>query len=188
MSMKSAVKEHISNFPITEHFKKHGFLLNGTCDEQFTVYKDGMELRKFSRQDLKNCAELYKEVFSNHPWNDGWMKRSQVMNYLNELISNPVFMGYVIYQNSEMVAACLGHSRSWWSGKEFFIDEFFVAAKFQGMGIGALLLEYVENLPEMRDFNGLNLSTDKTVPAKNFYLKNGFKTRNNRVTMIKKFY
>lgn len=186
--MKSAVKEHISNFPITEHFKKHGFFINGTCDEHYPVYRDGMEIRKFSVQDIKNCAKLYKEVFSGPPWNDGWIEMSQVMNYLNELISNPAFMGYVIYQDSEIVAACLGHSRSWWSGKELFIDEFFVASQFQGMGIGTLLLEYVENHPEMKDFSGLNLLTDKTVPAKNFYLRNGFKTKNNRITMIKKFY
>jgi|GEM_PF-233223 len=200
MSMKSAVKEHVSNSQVTEHFKKHGsFLLNGILidgfiskleidNKDFPVYKDGMEFRKFSHQDFDNTAKLYKEVFSAQPWNDEWIKLSKVKEYLNELIRNPVFSGYVVYQNSQMVAACFGHSRSWWSGNEFFIDEFFVSSDCQGQGIGSLLMDYLENHPELTDVDSFQLLTNYNVPAKDFYHKNGFKIRNNRITMTKKFF
>lgn len=200
MSMKSAVKEHVSNSQVTEHFKKHGsFLLNGIIldgfiskleidNKDFIVHRDGMEFKKFSLQDLDNSAKLYKEVFSEHPWNDEWIRLSQVKEYLEELIKNPVFRGYVVYQNSELVAACLGHSRSWWSGNEFFIDEFFVSSSYQGQGIGSLLMDYVENHPELRDVDSFQLLTNSDVPAKDFYRKNGFKIKNNRITMTKKFF
>lgn len=198
--MKSAVKEHVSNFPVTEHFKKHGsFFLNeigingfiskfGIDNKDFRVYKEGMSFMKFSHEDLDESAKLYKEVFSEHPWNDEWLRLSKVKEYLKELIRNPVFSGYVVYQESELVAVCLGHSRSWWSGNEFFIDEFFVSSKYQGQGIGSLLMDYIENHPELKDIDSFQLLTNKTVPAKDFYKKNGFKTRENRITMTKKFY
>ncbi len=195
MSIKTAVKEHISYSPLKEHLKKHGsFFLNETvsqqpiCSDCTAVYQDGWDMRNFSEEDLNNCVELYKDVFSADPWNDQWIESSVVRDYLNELINNPVFRGYVIYKNSEMIAACLGHSRSWWSGKEFFIDEFFVSAKFQGKGIGTMLMNFVENHPDMINCNIFHLLTDKDVPAKNFYVKNGFKTRDNRITMVKKFF
>lgn len=200
MSMKSAVKEHVSNSLVTEHFKKHGsFLLNGIIidgfiskfesdNNDFIIYEEGMEFKKFAWQDFDNLAKLYKEVFSKQPWNDEWIKLSQVKEYLNELIKNPVFTGYVVYQNSELVAACLGHSRSWWSGNEFIIDEFFVSSNCQGKGIGTLLMDYMENHPELRDVGSFQLLTNYDVPAKDFYRKNGFKIRNNRITMTKKFF
>ena len=200
MSMKLGVKEHVSNSPVTEHFKKHGlFLLNEilhdgfiskfeTANKDFLLRKCGMEFKKFSRQDLDNSAKLYQEVFSEQPWNDEWIGLSQVKNYLKELIQNPVFGGYVVYHNSRLVAACLGHSRSWWSGNEFIIDEFFVSSKYQGQGIGSLLMEYMENHPELSNIDSFQLLTNKDVPAKDFYRKNGFKIRNNRISMAKKFY
>jgi len=200
MSMKSAVKEHVSNSQVTEHFRKHGsFLLNGILmdgfiskleidGKNFTKYKDGMVFKKFSHQDFDNSAKLYKEVFSEQPWNDGWIRLSKVKEYLKELIQNPVFSGYVVYQNSELMAACFGHSRSWWSGNEFVIDEFFVASQCQGQGVGSLLLNYLENHPELRNVNSFQLSTNYDVPARDFYHKNGFKIRNNRITMTKRFF
>ncbi|MTK63495.1 MAG: GNAT family N-acetyltransferase [Methanobacterium sp.] len=200
MSMKSAVKEHVSNSQVTEHVKKHGsFLLNEiiidgfiskleVVNQDFIKYRDGMEFKKFSRQDLDNSAKLYKEVFSQQPWNDEWIRLSRVKEYLNELIENPVFSGYVVYQNSELLAACFGHSRSWWSGDEFFIDEFFVSSRYQGRGIGSLLMGYVENHPELENIESFHLLTNNNVPARDFYHKNGFKTRKNRITMTKKFF
>jgi aminoglycoside 6'-N-acetyltransferase I len=197
--MKSAVKEHVSNSPVTGHFKKHGaFLLNGKSIDGFIskleldnkdfTYKAGMKFKKFSQKDLDASAKLYKDVFSEQPWNDEWQRLSRVKEYLKELIQNPVFRGYVVYKDSELVAACLGHSRSWWSGNEFFIDEFFVSSRYQGKGVGSLLMDYMENHPELGDVDSFQLLTNKNVPAKDFYRKNGFKIRNNRIIMNKKFF
>lgn len=199
MSMKSAVKDHVTNSPITEHFKRHGWILsyvipheesssiqNGLGEE--STFRRRMELKKFSELDLNNCSKLYKEVFSDEPWNDEWITISQVRSYLKQLIKNPVFRGYVVYQDSKLVAACLGHERSWWDGNEFFIDEFFVSSEFQGRGIGSLLMNYVEKHPEMKDINSFHLLTNNDVPAKNFYVKNGFKSNNKRIIMKKKFF
>jgi aminoglycoside 6'-N-acetyltransferase I len=63
-------------------------------------------------------------------WYEGCLSIEQVRKYVKELIANPVFEGFVAYKSSDIIIAVfLGHKRSWWNGREFFIDELFVAKK-----------------------------------------------------------
>jgi GNAT superfamily N-acetyltransferase len=144
-------------------------------------------MKRFTLNDLDGCVELYKDVFSAEPWYDGWLSIEQVRKYVNELIANPVFEGFVAYDNSDIIAVCLGHKRSWWNGKEFFIDELFVTKKMQGKGIGTQLLNYVESNPLIGDCVRLILLTNNDLPAEKFYLKRGFKIKKNRIIMVKNF-
>ncbi len=131
------------------------------------------------------CVELYKDVFSSYPWNDYWLSNEQVRYYLNELIENPVFEGYVAYEHSKLIAVCLGHKRSWWYGKEFFIDELFVSREMQGNGIGSKLMEFVEFNTAIGNCIRLTLLTNRNFPAEEFYLKKGFNINEKRIVMAK---
>ena len=84
-----------------------------------------------------------------------------------------------------MVAVCFGHKRSWWTGKEFFIDELFVANGIQGNGIGTRLLHYVERNLFILDCMKLTLLTNKDIAAEDFYLKKGFIINQNKIIMTK---
>ncbi len=186
MSVKSMVKEHFTNGPISEHFKKHGTIFKGKNELDLSQnYYETIEMRNFTLEDMDRCVELYKEVFRTDPWNDNWLSSDQVKYYLMELIKNPVFEGFVAYENFNMIAACFGHKRSWWTGKEFFIDELFVANEKQGNGIGTKLLNYVELNPLIADCQCLILITNKDLPAEEFYLKKGFKINQERIIMAK---
>jgi aminoglycoside 6'-N-acetyltransferase I len=200
MSVKSMFIEHVTMG--TEHFKKHGTIFfpeknrgytgsvnehNEVCNK-ITISEDqeSIEMRNFQIEDMDMCVELYRKVFSANPWNDGWLSNEQVMDYLKELVENPVFEGFVAYQKSDVVAACFGHKRSWWTGKDFFIDELFVAEEMQGIGIGSKLLEYVETNYAIYDCMRLILLTNKDLPAEKFYLKKGFKINENRISLSKR--
>jgi aminoglycoside 6'-N-acetyltransferase I len=185
VSVKSIVKEHFTHSPISEHFKKHGRVYRGKNHVNYTACNETIEIRNFTTGDIAACAELYKDVFSADPWNDGWISNYQVRYYLHELIENPVFEGFVAYEKSNMVGVCFGHKRSWWTGKEFMIDELFVDNEVQGNGIGTKLLEYVECNQVTGDCNRLTLLTNRDLPAEEFYLKKGFKINENRITMAK---
>jgi aminoglycoside 6'-N-acetyltransferase I len=188
LSVKTIVKSHFSSFPITEHFKKHKtFFSDRNQVEFFPKYFGEVEMRRFTLQDLDGCVDLYKEVFSADPWYDDWLSNEQVRHYLKELIANPVFEGFVAYESSDIIAVCLGHKRSWWNGKEFFIDELFVAKNMQEKGIGTQLLNYVESNPLIDDCVRLILLTNSNFPAEKFYLKRGFKINKNRIIMVKNF-
>jgi ribosomal protein S18 acetylase RimI-like enzyme len=186
MSVKTMMKSHFSNFPIPEHFKKHITSSSGRNQfDDFPRYNGKLEIKRFTIQDMEVCVELYNEVFSADPWYDEWTSTEQIKNYLNELVANPVFEGFVAYDSSDIIAVCLGHKRSWWTGKEFFIDELFVAKNMQGKGIGTQLLDYVESNRLIGDCVRLILLTNNDLPAEKFYLKRGFKRNNKRIIMVK---
>lgn len=194
MSIKSSVKEHFTSNPLKDHFegsslKSHWdyFFQDESGNEISQEFKFHNELnfRKFTRQDLDECALLFKKVFSDAPWYDEWVSWEQSRKYLKELVENPVFEGFVRSENSKIVAVCLGHQRSWWRGKEFFVDEFFVENGRQGNGIGGETANLLFKVLREEGYTRVILLTNKGIPAETFYLKNGFYNNENRTVMVK---
>lgn len=185
-SVKTLLIEHLNHTTISEHIRKHGTLFSKNNHVVYdSDFFDGLEISTYTSKDLDDCVDLYLEVFSSDPWFDDWKSRDQVRNYLKELMKNPVFKGYVVYSKDKLLAVCLGHKRSWWSGKEYFIDELFVSNEIQGRGLGTYLLDYVVDMLNMEDCTRLTLLTNRNFPAEKFYLKNGFDIKTERLVMIK---
>lgn len=185
----SSLKEHLGNNSLKNHWDNHwGYFFQNDMEsgisKQFFTGKE-LNIRRFTWEDLDECAELFKKVFSANPWYDNWVSSDQAKNYLIELIENPVFEGFVAYENSEILAVCMGHRRSWWMGKEFFVDEFFVENKRQGNGIGTKTLDIITNNLAEEGYTRLTLLTNKEIPAERFYLKNGFYNNNQRTVLVK---
>lgn len=185
MSIKAAVKDHFASVPISRHLKTHFEYLYGLNSFE-SSYNDGnLLIRNFTLKDIDKCADLFKEVFSAYPWYDNWVSVQQTRTYLMELIENPVFEGYVAYNGSDIAAVCFGHKRSFWTGKEFFIDEFYVRNENQGNGIGTGMLTYVKESLMKEEYTRLVLLTNKRMPAEEFYIKNGFYNNQDRTVMVK---
>ena len=180
-SVREHLHDHFSSNLISKHLNYH---FSNSNEIKLEKIDPGLELRKFNSEDIDKCAKLFKEVFSSYPWYDNWASFNQVRSYLIELIENPLFEGFVAYQDSEIAAVCFGHRKSWWMGKEFFIDEFYVANEKQGNGIGTKLMDYVKASLIKEDYSRLVLLTNKDIPAEEFYLKNGFYTNLDRINMI----
>jgi aminoglycoside 6'-N-acetyltransferase I len=183
MSIKTVFKEHFMQSPFSKHINKHLGNL-----EKINVKLDNvnLELRNYRSDDTFQCAELFVDVFNDDPWFDDWLSFDYAYDYLLELVMNPVFMGFVVCDDSsEIVGVCFGHKKSWWNGKEFIIDEFFVSNNLQGTGIGSLLMDYVIDILSDNDFKRLILITNRNIPAEWFYIKNGFFKNENRIVMIK---
>jgi len=189
MSIKVSVKEHFSEHfsssPISRHLRNHFSVTNGINDIGLYNKNGNILIRKFAIGDIDKCAELFKEVFSAYPWYDNWVSFEQARTYLMELIENPVFKGYVAYNGHDMVAVCFGRKRSFWTGKEFFIDEFYVKNESQGNGIGTRMLDYVKESIIEENYRCLILLTNRGIPAEEFYIKNGFYNNQNRTVMVK---
>lgn len=191
MSIKALVKEHLNNHSLFDHsIMDHGnhVFLNKRDDEcaEIIYNNDFLSIRKFSSCDLDECSVLFKEVFSSDPWYDRWVSLEQTQVYLRELVDNPIFEGFVALEDEDIIAVCLGHSKSWWSGKEFVVDEFFVSPEKQGNGMGTRLIDIVSKYLLEKDYARLILLTNKGIPAEDFYLKNGFFNNQKRTVMTKK--
>ncbi len=195
MSIKTAIKDHFTNNALKEHLgnntiKDHwGYFVHNHIENvnlENSTLNNKVNIRKFSRDDLDECTRLYTQVFSSYPWYDNWVSSDQVRNYLTELIENPVFEGFVLLEDSKIVAVCMGHKRSWWMGKEFVVDEFLVENGRQGNGIGTKMMNFMSNTLSDHGYTRLILLTDKEIPAESFYLKNGFYNNYKRTVMVKK--
>ncbi|NYB51776.1 MAG: GNAT family N-acetyltransferase [Methanobacteriaceae archaeon] len=201
MSIKAAVKNHFinhlfkedgGNLSFQEHLannsKIHGdyFIQDKTEDGALgEIHQEKLVFRRFSWEDFDESAELFKKVFNAGPWYDNWRSLDEVRNYLGELASNPVFEGFIVQENSHIIAACMGRRRSWWNGKEFFVDEFLVENDMQGEGIGTKLMNFVSQSLLKEGYTRIILFTNKGIPAEIFYLKNGFYNNQNRTVMVK---
>lgn len=182
MSIKCLIKEHFSNRLISRHL----IIQNSNVKEiEQDEINDKLLIKNFTISDVDKCAELYLKVFSAYPWYDEWTSQEHVHNYLEELVFNPVFEGFLAFEGDDMVAVCLGHSKSWWRGKELFIDEFFVVSEKQGNGIGSKLINYMQEYLSHAGYERFILFTNQGIPAQKFYTKNGFFVNSERIFMIK---
>jgi aminoglycoside 6'-N-acetyltransferase I len=95
------------------------------------------------------------------------------------------FVGFVLYDEGEVVGVILGHNKTWWTGKQFMIDEFFISPERQRMGYGKKLLDFCDQYANENQVELLILMTNKYMPAYKFYNKSGYITTEQYVFMFK---
>lgn len=143
-----------------------------------------MNYRKFDAADLERCTHLFLKVYSGDPWYDEWPSYEMAETYLREYIENPCFKGYVVEIEEKLVGVCFGHTKTWWQGRECYIDEFYVDHAEQGKGIGSKLIDYVKEDLKQEGISCMTLLTERGYPAEGFYQKNGFRTKEDVIFMV----
>lgn len=143
-------------------------------------------LKELDISSIDRIEDFYVDIFSNPPWNDDWSDEKQLHTYITELIgnSNSLTLGY--FWNAKLVGLCMGHIRHWFTGKEYYIDEFCVCRDTQGMGIGTKFLKDVEKYIIDKGIIQMFLLTEREVPAYQFYQKNGFVELSSQVSFVKR--
>lgn len=143
-----------------------------------------LEFKKFENSYLDECTRLFLKVYSVEPWNDKWESFEQARDYLLEFINNPVFSGYIVSKDSKIIGVCLGHQRSWWSGKSYYMNEFFIDNDLQGQGIGTQFMDLIKKNLIEQGIKGIVLITEKGIPAEMFYKKNNFQVSQSNIFMV----
>lgn len=143
-----------------------------------------LEFKKYENNFLDECTHLFLKVYSVDPWNDKWESFEQARDYLLEFINNPVFYGCVAIKASKIIGVCLGHKRSWWSGKSYYMNEFFIDNDLQNQGIGTEFMNYIKNNLIDQGIKGIVLITEKDIPAEMFYKKNNFHVSQSNIFMV----
>ena len=143
-------------------------------------------LRKLDTDNFDRIKKFFVDVFTNEPWNDDWSNEEQLKGYIVDLIDNvnSLTLGYFI--DDEMVGLSMGYIRHWYTGTEYYIDEFCICRNKQGMGIGTNFLKAVEQYIMNEGMTHIFLQTERTVPAYNFYKKNGFFELEEHVSFAKR--
>lgn len=133
-----------------------------------------MKFREWRGSDLAGVIRLFADTFNRPPWNDCWTI-PQATIYLSEIEGNPVFRGFIAEADGTIVASVMGHLRSWYSAREFHIDEMFVSPDFQRQKIGESLLRFAEKELKAEKVSRITLLTERSSGAESFYSSQGFK-------------
>lgn len=144
-------------------------------------------VRLMDKSDLEPCSELMLKVFNGEPWFDQWDSVLHVQQYLAEFMDNPVFLGFVIEQEGKILGASFGHTKSWYSGKEYYIQEYFIDTDLQGSGLGSALMNGMKAYLSSVHVHCMVLLTEKDLPAEDFYRKHGFEVKKDIIFMANRF-
>lgn len=149
-----------------------------------TDFFTSKELGSEHRNEIK---ALFKEVFTNAPWNDDWSDEGQLESYLDELTGEKSSLTVGLFEDGELIGLSMGCIRHWWQGTEYYIFEFCIRADKQGAGRGTAFLGDVIRIAKEKGVTRIFLQTGRSAPAYGFYRKNGFEELEGHVSLVKFF-
>ncbi len=145
-----------------------------------------MELRVLSLRDREIITELFRDVFTNEPWNDDWSDRDQLDAYIADLTGQSYSLTLGYFDGDRLAALAMGHVKHWYTATEYLIDEFCVARALQGKDVGTAFMRAVEAYLLEHGIRQIFLQTGKDVPAYAFYRRLGFCELEGHVSFAKR--
>lgn len=141
-------------------------------------------VRSYEPRDLQACAAVFCSAFGAAPWNEQWTQ-SLAETRISELTGTALSAAFVYEDAGRICGFAAGRVVTYLYGREYVIDEFCVAADAQGQGIGTKLLSYIADTMHADGVASICLQTTRGYPSEKFYLKNGFQTAPNMLTMYR---
>jgi GNAT superfamily N-acetyltransferase len=142
------------------------------------------EIKIASISDLDILLPLVREF---HEFEDLSISEHQRENSLKTLLECAELGGILlIYYSSKIVgyiALCFSYSIEF-SGKDAFIDEFYIKPEFRGKGLGKQTLEFIKITAKERGIRALHLEVARTnTTAHKIYAQSNFEIREKYVLM-----
>lgn len=143
------------------------------------------EIKELTIEKIDIIKSFFKDVFMREPWNDDWSDNEQLHQYITDIIGNQNSLAFGLFEGEQLLGLALGNIKHWYTGTEFFVEEFCVKTEMQGQGLGTEFLRLLEVELRVRDIKTIFLMTGKEMPAFEFYRKNGFEEIINHVSLKK---
>lgn len=143
-----------------------------------------MEIKEICLAHIKEVSQLFNSIFSKEPWNDQW-EDEELHTYMHELIGERCSLSLGLYEDGKLIGIALGRIKHWYSGTEFWIDEFGIQNDLQTKGIGSKFMELVADYTKNKGIQRIMLITERDYPAYYFYQKNGFEELKSQVVFMK---
>lgn len=131
-----------------------------------------MIIRAINKRDLKSCAALYAQVFASAPWLEPWTIEA-AFNRLTYFYESLGFVG-VLVEKEDLIGFALGNAEPFHSGDLFYLREMCIAPNNQSQGLGRRVISELENELRSRNLQSIYLTTERDIPAAQFYINNGF--------------
>lgn len=146
-----------------------------------------MVIREMELSCLEDIKPIFREVFSQSPWNEDWSDERQLNEYLLDLTVVRNVLIYGLYEKEELIGVSIGRIKHWCRGTEYYIEELFIRNGFQGRGCGRAFFSLIEKELEKRDIHQIYLMTDRNQPAHGFYQTIGFTELPELTSFFKEF-
>jgi len=143
------------------------------------------ELKKIGLNEKEIIKKLFKEVFTNKPWNDDWSDKNQLDMYICDLIGQSFLLTYGLYDKDELIGLSMGYIKHWFRGTEYYIDELCIRTDRQKAGAGSFFISQIEKAIKEIGIKKIFLQTDTFAPAYEFYKKRGFIEEEGHVSFSK---
>lgn len=144
-----------------------------------------LSIRLMTSEDTEEIKELFRDVFMNEPWNDDWSDENQLHKYILDLTCSGNSLTFGLFEDEKLIGVSMGNIRHWYTGTEYFIDEFFICRSRQRMGYGKEFLKQIEEHTANKGIRLIFLQTGRNMPAYDFYIKNGFTELSEHVSLVK---
>jgi len=128
--------------------------------------------RGIEKSDIEPCALLFMRVFSSTPWSEGWSAEA-AFERLNHFYQSKGFVG-VLAETDDVVGFSLGNIEPFFFGSMFYLREMCTEASLQNQGVGRRILCTLEKELNSSSVKSIYLTTERSIPAANFYQNNGF--------------
>jgi ribosomal protein S18 acetylase RimI-like enzyme len=142
------------------------------------------EIKIASIQDLEVLLPFVREFheFEKLQIADELRKKSLISLLVNEHLGG-IWLIYCDQQAVGYIVLCSGFSIEF-SGKDAFIDEFYIRPEFRGQGLGKQTLEFIKTEAKNRGIMAIHLEVAKTNPYADWlYARSNFKVREKYVLM-----
>lgn len=134
---------------------------------------------------LRSCATLFQAVFNEAPWNENWPTMA-TLTRLEEIYRTPGFYGLAAEAEGQgMVGFVMGYTEQWQEQKHFYLKEMCVATQEQRRGVGAEIMQRLEQGLVAMDVEKIYLLTARGSSAEAFYQKCGFYISPKMIMMAK---
>lgn len=138
----------------------------------------------FKKENIKECSKIFTSIFNKEPWKENWTE-DIAYKRLKEVYDTPNFFGITYVKDEKIIGAMLGNIEHWDIGKKYILKEFFIDTKFQGKGLGSIMLRELENKLYKLSVKAIELNTLRGKSTEGFYSRNGYKVNNSMVVMEK---
>ena len=102
------------------------------------------ECKQMGPEETEAIKKLFLSVFTAEPWKDDWSDQEQFDSYIHDLTGHSNSLTYGLYAGGELTGVSMGNIRHWYTGTEYYIDEFCIRPDRQGWGLGTLFLKEIE--------------------------------------------
>ncbi|MBQ8537053.1 MAG: GNAT family N-acetyltransferase [Clostridia bacterium] len=133
-----------------------------------------MELIPLTHGHIPAATALFARVFTQEPWNETFDSPEPVMRYFENMLRLNSFWGCALMDGENLIALCAGLVKPCLQGLEYFCDLFCLDPACQGRGLGTEFLTALGLALQKEGVSRLYLTTPRDLPARDFYLKNGF--------------